>query len=246
MSKQLIECAKCGHGNELTSVFCRDCGAKLDHSRLKADDVKKKAKAGAKKERGGGGAGGKAIKALLTLVGLALIGLAVVLWWPVEPIGEVGDPAMAKEVEEKLVRLKDAIENKVEFKTVLAEGEINAYLAELVADKGGLSNDGPSLENVNFLVETSHVEVYVQIKVGPMPMAYIVRGVPRVGSGPFTFEVKDAKIGMVPVPEGMQDKFVVAKVSKIFSELDDMRFILDRLYKLEPTQARIRLTTKGQ
>jgi hypothetical protein len=225
-------------------MFCRECGSKLDHSKLKLDEVSKKARAGAKSERGGGGS--KTLKVLEVLVGLALIGAVAALFWPVKSIGEVGEPATAQELEEKLVRLKDACENNIELQMMLNEGEINAYLAKLVEDSGSLSEDGPSLEEVNFLIEQGHMEVYLKTKIGPLPLAYRVQGEPSAGRGSFSFVVNEARIGMVKVPANFRDKFVVSKVARVFSGLEDERFILTRVNGFDLAQAKIRVTTPGE
>lgn len=239
--KQLIECPKCGHGNELTSMFCRECGSKLDHSKMKLDEVTKKAKAGVKKE-----GGSKTLKVLQVVVGLALIGAIAAIFWPVKSIGEVGAPAVAEEMAEKLARLKDACETNIELEMMLNEDEINAYLAKLVEDSGSLSGEGPTLAEVNFLIEQQDMEIYVKAKIGPFPLVYRVHGTPSAGQGPFSFAVDEAKIGLVTVPENFRGTFVVDKVAGVFSGLSDERFILDRVNGFDLAQAKIRVTTRGE
>lgn len=237
MKKQL-ECKQCGHDNELSSVFCRDCGAKLDHSNIKIAKVK---------DSGGGpGPLKKLFRLIQFLVLMVIIAGAVVILWPVEPVGEVGDEAQAKEFSESIKRLYDACENGIRMESIINERAINAHLAETVSKQQVTGGGGPTLDTINVMIDKGlGVRVVTKVKLGPVPLTYTLTGVPIAGQGPFRMEVREAKLGILPIPPAAQDALVVSKLKRVFEGLEPERFVLDRLEKIEAARAKVRVTTKG-
>ncbi len=237
MKKQL-ECKQCGHDNELKSVFCRDCGAKLDHSNIKISKVKD--------DDGTPGPLKKLFRLVQFLVLLVIIAGAVVILWPVQPVGEVGDAAQAEEFSESIKRLYDACENGIRLEAIVNERAINAHLAETVKRHQAEGGGGPALDNINVMIDKGlGVRVVTKVKLGPVPLTYTITGVPIAGQGPFRMDIREAKLGILPIPPAAQDALVVSKMKRIFEGLEPERFVLDRLEKIEAARAKVRVTTKG-
>ena len=227
----------------MTSLFCRGCGAKLDHSNIKAAEFIRPGKPGIGILR-------RLLAVVRLVVVLAIIVVAGLAFWPTYPTGGAGSVAMAREFRDKLERLHEAVENKTGMQVVVLESEINAYLSALVdqhqeeAPSGGLS---VVLEELNVALDKELDEesalLFVRSKLGPVPIVYTLSGTPVVGEEGFSLAVKEAYLGHLPLP-GALHGFVEGKVMPIFEDLKAERFVLDGLARIELANARARLTTQ--
>ena len=190
MAKPFVACTQCGTENELTSLFCSDCGAKLDLTKVEHGDIKKSVK----KERGVGG--NPILKLIRLVVVLALIALIGVMLWPPVPGGEVGEKELAGEYESVRQQLIDAAENGREYEAILPERAINAYAMDVVAKQGGAGFGALSDVNIS-IIDKEEVEIMATMKFGPVPLVYVVLGRPTVGPSGFDFAVDQVQSSVI-------------------------------------------------
>lgn len=238
---QKILCKQCGHENEVTSLFCRDCGAKLDHGNLKADEF-------IRPEKPGLGAFRRLLGIIQLVVLVAIIVAAGFAFWPTYPIGEAGSLEMAREFREKMERQREAIDSGIGMQIVVLEREINGYLRAMVdkhleeAPSGGFRAE---LEEANVALNKENVYVSVHTRLGPVPIVYSLSGTPVMGESGFYLDVSEAHLGHLPMPGPLQG-FVEGKVEPIFVDLKAERYVLDELERIELANARARLTNTGR
>ena len=232
-----VKCAKCNTRNELKSLFCVECGAKLDMRNVQHDDFAKRAK----KERSGSLSGVfKVLRLVVLLVLLAGIGL---MFWPPPMVAEVGDASLAAECRNKVARLHEACEDSIGLQMIFTEAEINAYLSQAAVEQAE-SGAGRSGGEVVLVLDKEAIEVVTTVKLGPVPLSYMVVGYPVVGGSKFAFEVAQARVGHLPVL-GPPANFVAGQVARIFTDMEPERFVLDHLSRVELNARRFRVTTRG-
>ena len=240
MSKK-ISCAKCGEPNELSGMFCRNCGAKLDFASMKSENFDKQRK----KDKTSGT--GKLVFGVVNLViFLALLAALIMMFWPTKPLAEVGSEQMGEEAKEKLIRLHEAADRDIQMDELLNEQEVNAYLAMALAGHHREGGAPPiDVEDLNIMISKSGIEVFMAMKIGPGTLTYLVRGMPQVGAGGFQFDVQEVTTGHLPMPGPLGD-WVAGKVANVFSQMDEERFVLDNLASMNLAERRAQVQTAGQ
>jgi hypothetical protein len=239
---QYVKCSQCKTRNELKSLFCVECGAKLDMKSVRLDRFSSESGVGSGILR----VVLKLVRNILLLAILAAIGLMA---WPPSPKGEVGGDVLAWECGNKLARLQEACKRGIGMQSIFEEAEMNAYLAQMIGDEGIPGEEGATsqLANLSDLVLTLYedtVEVVTTMKLGPVPLSYVVEGRPSVEGDAFVFEIVRASVGHLPMP-GPISNFVGGKTSRVFSGMEAEMFILNHLSEVEMKARRIRVTTGG-
>ena len=239
MAKPYVLCSQCSTENELTSLFCNDCGAKLDLTKIEHGDIKNSVK----KERGAVG-GNPILKLIRLVVVLGLIALVAVMLWPPIPNGEVGERTLVKEYESTRQELIHACENGMGIQSILPERAINAYALDVVEKHNQASGGGFGiLGDVNISIDKQDVEVMATMKFGPVPVVYLIAGRLLVGAEGFRFKVGAVQVGHLPLPGPLED-FVLGRVARIFEGMEPERYVLDNVAKIDQTVGRIRITTR--
>ncbi|MBP7829580.1 MAG: zinc ribbon domain-containing protein [Kiritimatiellae bacterium] len=224
-----IACSRCGKENEPTRLFCATCGAKLDLD----------GKAWRVPIRWGRG--------LLRIVQVLLLVAVALLLWPVRPQGAVGARAEALAYSGKLRILSDAAEQGILVVQVFSEAEVNGYLAEVLkshpelSKPEGLGKIGIGEINVRFAPEGVTVTVIVNIG-GPLRMSYELAGRPRAGGGPFTFDMRAARWGHLPLP-GPASRWMVRRIGLMFSGMERERAVLNGLQRIDLGRGQVRVAT---
>ena len=236
MSKRVI-CTKCGHENEMSGIFCRECGEKLDFKNVQAEHFDK----GRGRERSKS-AWMSFLRLIRLVVVLGLLAGVGLLLWPKAPFGEVGTAQHAESAKAKIINLHEACEGSKASQSILTEQELNAYLGMLIAQHNESSRDQAKMDEVNLMVSKVGVTVFASMKVGPATLTYEVEGKPVVGAGGFQFEVGTVTAGHLPLP-GPLATFIVNQVSRIFSEMEHEKYVLDHLSSLEVGERRVRVST---
>lgn len=240
MSKR-INCAKCGEPNELSGMFCRNCGAKLDFGAIQAGGFEKQ-----RKKDKSSGLGKKIFGFINLVIFLFLVAGLVLMCWPTSPLAEVGSEAMGEEAKDKLVRLHEAIEGNIQMEALLNEQEVNAYLALALAGHHREGGTQPiDVEDLNIMISKRGVEIFTAMKLGPATITYLVHGMPQVGPSGFQFQVNKVTAGHLPMP-GPLGAWVSSRVANVFSEMDTEQFVLDNLASMELAERRALVQTPGQ
>jgi hypothetical protein len=223
MSQSTIPCPRCGRPNPFTQVFCSECGAKLDLQSIKKEQIM----------RPRGVQADVIVRLLKLLVRIAVLAVLVLMVWPVSPRGVRGGQQQLLQMADKRKALISAVQNGWNRVVVFDESEVNAYLAARVNESGDGESAGPRLPldaaNVDFTEKQTTVTVVVRL--GPLPLSYEVYGQPEVTGEGFTFKVKGARVGHMPLP-GVVASPVARKVKTVFSGLRDDRRLLNNLARM--------------
>ena len=213
-----IKCGNCGARNPLTSIFCIDCGQKIDFSKVKRSDID---------DSGGTGFFGSILKLVRLGISLAIIGGAGLCLWPQAPTGQEGDAVARKEGRMKMARLFDAADNGLKFTGGVAENEINAYLAHLLEENRGNAVEGGSadLDLVNVDIGEESVAVTAVAALSALKVSYRLEGVPVAGDAGFEFDVSKAELGHLPLP-GPGRTWLEGRMMSIFAGMEPERKVL--------------------
>ena len=197
----MIKCKECGHDNELGAIFCRECGGKLDVEAIQPDMIDKKASK-------------NVVGILRNLISaLLLIGLIVVLglmFYPEKMVAIELNPSEQSAARDKLNSMLSKIgglygDDKYTFS---ADDVTYLYNNELTKDEDGDSSAGFIIDDMLFEVDDDgFVKITLKGKLfGKIPTTFSLTGI--VNSEPFSFAVKNAEMGHLPVPGFGQDKVV--------------------------------------
>jgi hypothetical protein len=115
-----IECAECGHDNDLGRVFCTQCGQKLDMSRTSMPELQDRREFDVRKFVA------QLVGWTVFLAVTAVLGLS--LWPAPRPAGERSESGAAG-VLAKAKTVKRAATNKQSMVVTFTEAELNGYLA---------------------------------------------------------------------------------------------------------------------
>ena len=203
----MIKCQKCGFENQMGSIFCRDCGEKLDMdaidpNKLQKDVNKEKNLKRAKKR----------IKSLIS-AGITLLVVGAFIFVILYSRRDVDDKFKAKDSSEK--KFNAVLRGNTVGRVTFTYPEINYMFRDNIVQS--IYNDAPFARPLS--VEVAYDEkkdrpvVYMWLKLGDkVPMLYTVHGelvfnVPDPEKGkdpnyvylPITADVKRLDIGLLPV-----------------------------------------------
>ncbi|MCX6995947.1 MAG: zinc ribbon domain-containing protein [Kiritimatiellaeota bacterium] len=227
MSNQVI-CSKCGHGNTFGHVFCVKCGAKLDMTRVTA----------AKMQGGLNNLMSFIALGVRAIVALAVVLLVVWILWPVEPRGAPGQAADVRKYKEKRGELDHALLEGQAGKAEFTEGEINAYLSDVL--QRAATNETPAAWQLqaagyNVALTPNAITVFCAARLGPLTLTYEVTGAPRAGPGPFALQIRSGRWGRLSLPQPAA-RWMGARLAALFHRWEKERTILDHAAALD-TQA---------
>lgn len=230
-----IKCPKCGARTPITSLFCVDCGEKIEFSKIKPEDL----------QESGGRIRHFVSGAVRLLLSVAIFGGAGLILWPTPPIGRVGGEVEARECRMKVVRLHDAAQNGIQIPVILAEDELNAYLDGLVRQnrESQQGRTPANLDAVRVSIADQDVGVHVQIRLKVLRLTYLLRGSPRAGAEGFSFGTQRARLGHLPMPGPLQG-WVERRVGGILGGLDAERTILQKTERLDFKGQKVRVMTR--
>ncbi len=231
-----IVCANCGFQNDLSRVFCLSCGHKLDLDSIRAGDFQKVAKKGSIKGLF------RAIRILITLAFLAVVGLAL---WPSTPTGRIGrdSAALFDQANRKVDALQEAREAGRAAEATLTEIELNTYMVGLLR-AAGQAGGQVRTQAIRFDLQEGRMVVHVEAGLGPLPITYELTGQPLADGRAFRFASDRVRMGHLPVP-APADRQVEAQVGRIFSQLQAQRALLDRASEIEVQEGRLTLRLPG-
>jgi len=192
----MLQCPKCGTDNLLSAIFCRGCGDRLELDNLKpevfTDNKQTKAQRIA-----------KIVNIILGIVLTVLIVLvAVGALYPVS-----GRMAVAEPSEEALqsynTLLKRGRARSLTFSSEDASALVNKQLKTFSGSPG---TPEPEAVTVVFLGD-GDVKLILSAKLKVVSMHTTLIVTPTFASpGNMTLEVKKAKLGFLPLPEGLRPK----------------------------------------
>lgn len=226
-------CDKCGNDNPLGRMFCVQCGAKLKLDKPPMPSPVEQAKL----------TGMGFIFKLIRLVILAiLLGLLGMLAWPLPLEGQMGDSQDAMTFYRDLVRVDHAVKKRESVDAVIQEGELNAYLDEVVR-KQSAETTSPlqvKVSNARIQIQPDHVVVLLRAHLGPLPLSYEITGTPVFLAGRFKLNVTAARFGHLPMP-ALARPWLAGRIGTFFQRLERERNVLNNLdrWEAEPGSATV-------
>lgn len=249
----MIKCAKCGHENQMGSIFCRGCGEKINMDDLDPATLQSEASKAKKK-----GAGGRLVRnTISTLVFLIVVILIAAVFAP------FGHPAYVSPADEELKKAELKLEG---YETIVAmprtksplvvtfsPEELNSlYEKRFFGSKDEKDKDKEdskqtsgayTIDNVSFAIndDVMTITLYTHLS-GTLPVVFTLIGTPVKldNSGNIGFEIKTAKAGHLPIPsfgtEFISDKF------KALTSPQEVKDIVGRASKMEIKDGNVVLT----
>lgn len=229
--KTTVKCSRCGKHNEVSRLFCTNCGAKLEFDKIRL---------------------GKSPFSLLTFfqrlvrwgLFLGLCALLVLLLWAPDLSGEVGDEVEARAAFDKLADLYELIQMNARGARVISEREANAYLEELIQEAvPPLQGSALQLQLAAINVQFHDDRVVVQVNAGwrGITIAQVISGVPSVDRDQFELDVQRVQFGRVPLP-GLLGARTAQRILPVFESMEREREVLDNLTEIAVREGALRLS----
>lgn len=230
----MVKCQKCGADNRLGQLFCRECGSKLDLSKLTPQEVARNNRP----EKGP--LLGRLVRFSFTLALLAILGL---LCWPLDPAGDPPSANGMSEVDAKMSALRGAIMRKNEVKEIFPEADINGHLNSRLSNASKAGGLKLVLREVRLDLRAGEAQVWTKSMLGPVTISYsATTRFTRAPDGRFTFAADDVKIGRLPMPGPLRAK-VVNQLSSLFLLLQEENLLLQRLPFVESVDGALHVAT---
>ncbi len=228
----MMRCAKCGEPNKLPAVHCKRCGAKLDFEAAERNLL-----------RSGRGfsAGGCRNGVRLALI-VALLGVLLLLVWPGQMPRTTGEELDAKRYRMNCELMIDAMNRgEPDILRTIAEKEINAHLAEVVAGQpaaqGGMA---PVVKDLAARFTAGQAEVFIAVRRGPFTLTGQFQARPE-GS---TLAVVGARAGHLPLP-GALGRLYAQTVRGVFRQMGNESRILRNLESVQVRDGEIELKVRS-
>lgn len=212
-----VRCQSCKTENELTRIFCTECGVKLDHSKITAKGLNREKSSG------------QFLKVIRFLFSVSLIAVLGLMVWPVQGSGQKGDRDQAVSFKKKSSALREATNQGQPLSLEISEAEINAYITQRLRE-GALSEtvQGPlRYKKLNMAIDGEKLTLVLACGWGPVPLTFEVRGDAAVNKS-VTYNVSSSRLGHVPLPEALR-KRAVNHVGVALQAFLDEQSLLEKL-----------------
>ncbi len=231
----LITCQKCGAENRLGTLFCRECGERLDLNTLEPGKGKTRVPMNI------GNLMGRLIRLGLLLAFIILLGM--LLWGPGAP-GDAPSTSGGQSVVSSMTALRGVVLRKGDATETVSEADINAYVnGRLVNAAGGSGGITMTLEEVSIDLQDDKIIVWMNTKLGPVPLTYTAEStVSRSADGRLKFKAGSVSIGRVTMP-GLLRGRVIDQFVAVFSQFQDENVLLNRLEHVRPVDGALELGT---
>lgn len=230
-----LKCAKCGAENRLGQLFCRECGAKLDMSKLKPGDVHSDSSSGI---------GTRIFRIFRTAVSVIFIGTLGLLCWGLPAPGDAPTAQGSRLVQAKMGALRGAIMRNNDIGDEFPEADINGHLNSMLAGRG--EGSGPlsmKLRDVNVDLRYDEATVWMKANLGPLPLTYTVVVRAKGGLGtPLQFTAGAVRLGHVQLPGFLRDRAIQQFIG-VFSALNEERTLINRLGQVQLIDGAVKVRT---
>lgn len=213
-----IKCKQCGHENDLTRVFCQNCGTRLERAEGSAGPTisgPTRVPTGPRKLRQGmnlGAALSKLIRAIIsTAIVAALIALLIQMSREPEglPPAPAANDAAAAQIYQGLVAMA---ENPYGRGMDVTQDQINNYLAARIV--GGPVPEGTTVraqfQRAFVVLKEGEASFYIEQKFLGVPVFMYLDAVPVQGASALSFQTTGGGVGHVRFAPGLT--FLLEKV----------------------------------
>ncbi|MBN1269911.1 MAG: zinc ribbon domain-containing protein [Kiritimatiellae bacterium] len=211
-----IDCPACGGRNEIGRMFCRHCGARLNLTAIRPPGPARRRRHALR-------------RFLRVLFLLALIAVAGLVLWPVEPTGREGTEQDAQTLRRSFLGMELAMKRGRSAAERVSEEQLNAYLDGVVrhtAEEGETAPMVLEVRRINVAFTPERIVVLMAAGWGPVTLTYEILGVPAVGEGGFRLEIAEARLGHLPLPGPLKVQ-VGKRAARAFAGLRRERAVLD-------------------
>lgn len=231
-----VKCQKCGAENRLGQLFCRECGTKLDLSKLTPQDVSR--------QQDSIGFAGWLARIFRYAISLSLVAILGLLCWSAPVTGDASSADGAQIIRAKFTALRGAVLSRKDLQETFNEADLNAYLNAVLT--GGTKSPGGLkmvLEEIRLDIHPSRTPVWMKASLGPLPVTYSTDvTVSRNAGGHFTFTAGIVRIGRLPVPGPIRTR-VLRQMSSTFQNLQEESTLFSRLTNVEVGEGEIKVAT---
>jgi hypothetical protein len=175
---------------------------------------------------------------------LAVLSLVVLIVWPLAPAGQVGGDDDARGWLSKRDLLKDGGTVKAE----VSEASLNAYLLTTLKQPATnaaatISSWKMKLAALNVTLRPDHVTMMALTQWGPLTITWAVRGAPRVADDHVLWDIKDGRLGHLPLPRAIA-VWVADRMAALLVRWPQDREMLEQLKGVTLDAGRVTLTAR--
>jgi hypothetical protein len=203
-----IECAQCGHQNDLTRVFCQNCGLRLERptgDELRISEPTKAAFAVRQRGRSAAtemiGAIFGLIRRLITTAILAAL-LALVIQLARQPDGVPPDQPANDAQAGQLLQILQTSAGSTYARTIeITEAQANNYLKSSIVPDQEESGKflRPNFSRAFVIIKSGELDFFVEQKFYGWPIYMHLVTVPETSGGKLSLRVTRGGIGRVPL-----------------------------------------------
>ena len=203
-----IECAQCGHHNDLTRVFCQNCGARLERSAGDEPRISGPTKVVLEKRHRGRAAGtgmiGATFGLIRTVLGTAIFAalLALVIQMARQPDGvPPAQPANEAQAGQLLQTVQNQAGSTYARTMEITEAQANNYLkSSIVPDQEGATKFLRANFSRAFVkIRSGELDFFVEQILYRWPIYMRLTTVPDTSGGKLSLRVTGGGIGRMPL-----------------------------------------------
>jgi hypothetical protein len=201
--EMMVTCPSCGADNRIASAFCKACGGRI------YQDGRVPPPASSKKNTGAGLAIRNALKSLVFICIVAVVGLA---FWPYSAQNIPAVTDNSNQVERYLAIAVDALEKGTSIQVArISQRNLNAFL--------GRNGDPENNKLLRAIINTPRILVIANEPVGPIHLSTrIVLDEVEDGTG---YEVADLWVGHMPMPSFWAKPWTISLARRFELDLDN-------------------------
>jgi hypothetical protein len=250
---KVLKCSQCGHENDLTRVFCQDCGARLDRTEVdasKGPSVPPLVTAGPgnkfkpiKVRRAGGGLGW--LKTIVVLVIWAAIIAAVIqaVRPPEDAPPEGAGNAAQGNILEGMLRTSAYSTNPVTYGA--NPDAINGLLSARLKSGGEDSPIAPVFKRVYVVTGDKTLKVGLEQTISNWPIYVVYEGVPVKSGDKWVLNPVGGQIGRLPIP-ALLSPYIERFFTPVTEALNTQIGYLNNANSIEVTPGQVVLSWPGR
>ena len=239
-----MPCEECGGKSPMGSIFCRECGAKLDVNQMEPEVAVKSTDGGFKLTK-------FAVRRLISLaVTVVILGALACLFVDTSPTPpEEADPKRVDYIEKVYLR---ALAGDTTKKRTFAftDDELTSYMKKQLDEMQ--SSGGADAMRFNHCIFDFYDENMIKIDLqATMNAIGITKDIAMQmvfsfenGDDGVTFNIEGASHGMFPMPGFMRDKMVTSRFERLIPVGDDLEAMIAKLKSLEIVDGKLTLNLK--